>query len=143
MTPWLSPSGLLADMVGVIIITYDIWPEYRLHRLREAIEWQHKVLLSNASEKIRTDDTGNLVQGMLHGMNQNEIDRLRNKIKLPHITGGRRTPTYTEIERSIIETNGMLDKRIDAAKTEAVHQLFWAFCLSSSDFSYRYSAHCL
>ncbi|MCJ2012170.1 hypothetical protein [Methylobacterium sp. J-076] len=117
MSPWLSVWGLVADMAGVAIITYDIWPEYRVHRLREAIEWQYKVLISSLSETQEDEEPAQTIQEMLHSMGRSEMDRLRQRLGLPAIGEGRMLPTEEEIARSRIETDAAIARKMAKIET--------------------------
>ncbi|MER9070067.1 hypothetical protein NKH84_26455 [Mesorhizobium sp. M0902] len=35
---WWSVVGQISDLGGVAILTFDLWPEYRLHKARRAID---------------------------------------------------------------------------------------------------------
>ena len=100
MSPWFSVWGLVSDMAGVAIITYDVWPEYSLHRLREDVRWANKALIVQSDNSAAKSSVHELVKDMLESMDLNQIDRLRHRLDLPPITDGRRSPSSDEVEHS-------------------------------------------
>jgi len=41
LIPWLAPAGLIADILGFLLLAWDILPEYRLYRLRRLNDVSH------------------------------------------------------------------------------------------------------
>lgn len=114
MTPYLTFIGQCTDMLGFIIITWDVWPEYSFHRLSQDVYLYHESLRSFARKAKPREDIRALAESALFRMAQTQVDSLRRRLRLPPVTEGGAFPTPDQVERSVEETQAALILRKEA-----------------------------
>ena len=132
LSQWLTSGGLLANIIGFSIVAYDLWPTYRLYRLRQSNHALHIAPLRKEIEECRrtlSSEPGDQEQldtaSLFYSMNYNQdadLHSLRRAMKLPRIDFIRETrngnieqalaDSYKEVEQAISVHQRQIDKRI-------------------------------